>query len=110
MMPQQPPPQAPQQMQRVGPYGRALPNVEGMLSMRIPGQFGTGYGLFGTPQMNPFATTLQALSGQQGQRFGSPSPVNQGLGQQRAQPLTPFEGQQAPTALARLRLMGRALP
>ena len=98
-----------QQPQRIGHYGRALPNVEGLLSMRIPGQFGTGYGLFGMPGMNPFST-LNALSGQQAMRFGNPAPVNQGMGAQRAQPLTPFEGQQSPATLARLRAFGRALP
>ena len=94
---------------RTGPFGRVLPNIEGMLSMRIPGQFGTGYGMFGLAHWNPFAPQLQALSGMQKHRFGQPLPVNQGQGAQRAQPLSPFEGQRGPNTLARLRMMGKKM-
>lgn len=95
--------------QRVGPYGRALPNVPGMLSMRIPGQFGLGYGVFGMPGMNPLGGPAQALSGMQAGRFGQPQAVNQGPGAQRAQPLSPFEGQRGPNTLARLRMLGKKM-
>lgn len=94
---------------RVGPYGMLMPNVAGMLSMRIPGQFGTGYGLLGMPGMNPFRGPGAHHPGMQAGRFGQPAPVNQGPGAQMPIARTPFEGQQNPSTIAGLRLLGKKM-